>query len=312
MTRRAAALLLAAGMCTAVASEQAPDLPTTPAAARAFDFCGYELDSAAREATLDRLDAIVDNEGRGHPGDRVATALLTAAGLRIAADDPERCPGILEEGRSRHEAADDQARRLLRNRNRFDRKRDRDIRAVQQALAELWLADQRARQTWVALRTESRTGPAFWAERLATAEVALIDARAAGFMHDLLEDWDWIDRERFGSKVSQYAWLLVQHADNHPDLQALALKRTEPYLQQNGIRKADYAHLWDRVAINAGREQRYGTQPIWECSDDGGLELEPVEDPEQLDQRRAALDMKPHRLDLDHMAGGFCGRRPSG
>lgn len=301
-------LLLVAPLICGLGLAEARSLPETPGAAEHFDYCGHPIAPEALDAELEGLDAVVENADRRHSGEAVATALLVAAGLRIARGGAETCADTLADGGSRYERATKQAQRLLRNRNRIDRKRDRDIRAVQRRLADLWLEDQQARQAWVALRTDADLGPAFWAFRLATARVAVIDAESAAAMREVLAEWDWIDRERFGSKVSQYAWLLVQHADSHPELQQLALERMQPYLENGGIRKADYAYLFDRVAVNNGRMQRYATQPTWECNAHGELELEPLEDPENVDARRAALGMKPHRLDLDQMSAGFCGR----
>lgn len=302
------ALLLTASLVCGIGRAEPPDLPETPEAAERFDYCGHDIEPVALEVTLERLDTVVENADRSRPAESVATALLVAAGLRTARDNPGACADVIAEGHSRYEAAEALARRLLRNRNRYDRKRDREIRSVQRRLADLWLEDQVARQTYVSLRTDAESGAAFWASRLATARVALVDAEAAATMRGLLDDWDWIDRERFGAKVSQYAWLLVQHADEYPELQQLALSRMQPYLEAGGIRKADYAYLFDRVAVNAGRKQRYATQPTWECNADGELEPAPLEDPGDVDIRRAELDMKPYRLDLERMSAGFCGR----
>lgn len=196
--------------------------------------------------------------------------------------------------------------RLLENQGRYRRSRDREIARVQRAITDAWRDDQIARQVYVAMKTDDRLGPAFWAYRLATAHVVLVDAKATAMMKTVLERWDWIDRERFGRKVSEFAWLLVQHADDHPDFQEMVLGRMAPYLADGGVKKANYAHLFDRVAVNNGRKQRYGTQPVWGCTEDGTLELQPVEDPDRLDERRAALGMKPVRLDLARMAQGFC------
>jgi len=303
-----AAAISVAGATVAVAQRDSADLPETSEAARTFDYCGYPIASAALIEMLARLDRVVENDDRAHSGQAVATALLTGSGLRIANDQPDECPDIFREGQSRYRGAAQQAERLLRGQNRYDRKRDRRVREVQERLGALWLEDQQARLAYVNLRTESRSGPAFWAFRLATARAAVVDDEAASMMSNLLDEWEWVDAGRFGRKVSQFAWLLVQHADEHPELQALALQRMTPYLESGGIRKADYAYLWDRVAVNAGREQRYGTQPVWECDDSNRLALEPVEDPDRLDERRATLNMKPHQLDLDQMADGFCGR----
>jgi hypothetical protein len=52
----------------------------------------------------------------------------------------------------------------------------------------------------------------------------------------------------------------------------------------------DLAYLDDRIRVRSGRPQLYGTQ-----FHDGaaGLEPLPIEDPELLDERRAAVGMEP-------------------
>jgi len=125
-------------------------------------------------------------------------------------------------------------------------------------------------------------------------------------MEGLLEEYGWIDIKRVRKKVSDHAWLLVQHADDHVEFQAKALARMEPYLKTGGVKAKNYAYLWDRVAVNTGRKQRYGTQPTWECTD-GKLELEPLEDPENVNERRAKMGMNTVEDSLDYMALSVCG-----
>ncbi|MEL6790731.1 MAG: hypothetical protein AAFO78_09180 [Pseudomonadota bacterium] len=74
------------------------------------------------------------------------------------------------------------------------------------------------------------------------------------------------------------------------DIQARVLM--EPYLKNGGVSGSNYAYLWDRVAVNTGRKQRYGTQPTWECVD-GKMGLQPMEhDIATANKLRKALGMK--------------------
>jgi hypothetical protein len=81
----------------------------------------------------------------------------------------------------------------------------------------------------------------------------------------------------------------------------------EKYLADDGVAKRDYAYLWDRVAVNEDRLLRYGTQPDWECKG-GKLALKPMEDPENVDVRRAAVGMGPAQADLAQMSLSVCGK----
>ncbi len=126
-------------------------------------------------------------------------------------------------------------------------------------------------------------------------------------MYGLLQDYDWIDKKRFGKRVSMAAWLVVQHADHDVALQKLALQRMEPYLKSKKVSKGDYAYLWDRVAVNSGKKQRYGTQPDWECTAEGTLNLQPLEDPETVNKRRKKMGLGPVEAALAGMAKSVCG-----
>lgn len=312
MTRTLPGALKIIGLCLFVTATRTAvgvdleELPSDLASARSADYCSMKIDQSELDRTLEGLASIIDNGDRSSTEEGIATALLISAGLQVAQSSRRDCTEVFSSGAGRFEAMLESLTRLLKGQGRYRRSRDRDIARVQKSIAESWLEDQVARQVYIALRTESRSGEVYWASRLATAHVTMVDARATRLMRELLDQWDWIDRHRFGAKVSEYAWLLVQHADDHPEFQKLALSRMAPYLSSGGIKKANYAYLFDRVAVNAGRKQRYGTQPIWECTADGRLELQPAEDPERLDERRASLGMKPAHFDLAQMAAGFC------
>lgn len=60
------------------------------------------------------------------------------------------------------------------------------------------------------------------------------------------------------------AWLLVQHRDSAPDVQKKYLK----HLEDAGATDTDeYRYLTDRIAVNSGRPQVYGTQRKFEPDD---------------------------------------------
>ena len=80
----------------------------------------------------------------------------------------------------------------------------------------------------------------------------------------------------------------------------------QEYLQSGGVLRRNYAYLWDRVAVNSGELQRYGTQPDWLSCKDGSLTLMPMEDPENVDERRSTMKLGPMQNDLDQMSRQTC------
>ena len=95
-------------------------------------------------------------------------------------------------------------------------------------------------------------------------------------------------------------------ADSDPAFQQKALDRMTPYVETDGVSKGDYAYLWDRVAVNTDRKQRYGTQPTWECTTDNKLTLQPLEDPENVNKRRAEMGLGSVEESLADMAREVC------
>lgn len=86
------------------------------------------------------------------------------------------------------------------------------------------------------------------------------------------------------------AWLLVQHADADPAFQAQVLDQVQSRVGHGGLRGQDFILLTDRVLTNQGKPQRYGSQLI---PRDGKWVPKPLEDPAQVDARRAAVGQMP-------------------
>lgn len=103
--------------------------------------------------------------------------------------------------------------------------------------------------------------------------------------NDILDRYGWPGPEA-GANASHNMWLIYQHQDANIDWQKRALRHMEVRLDSGEVSRSDYAYLFDRVAVNEGRLQRYGTQL-------DGCGIKPVEDEPRLDQRRTAMGLPP-------------------
>jgi hypothetical protein len=283
----------------------AQSLPDHVAVA-SFAFCQGAPDAAMRA----RAEAPAAPGASGVSERDEAAALLIRAGVRIAEAhrNAAECVKVFAEGRQRFDQALARQTPRVRASGRYEPSSVARIAEVQTRITEQWVADQAGRMAYLDLQTTDRTGAAFWAHRLATANAVAVDAASTELMRTLLKEFDWLDSHRFGARVASQAWILVQHADDHPDFQQLALDRMEPHLASGGVRPADYAHLWDRVAVNTGKPQRYGTQPTTTCNPDGTLDLRAVEDPARLDDRRRTMGLGPAADELARKAAERCRR----
>lgn len=102
----------------------------------------------------------------------------------------------------------------------------------------------------------------------------------------------WFTLTEFGKEADQAAFLIVQHADRDREFQAQVISLLEPLAAQGRTRPANYAYLFDRLAVGRKAQQRYGTQG--RCMGPGVWEPFELEDPAGLDQRRATMGLPPH------------------
>jgi len=146
------------------------------------------------------------------------------------------------------------------------------VAVVTEELRERRREDQRVRQE------RTRLSP----------DIARVDHDNTEFLRTLIEELGWIDAERFGRESAEAAFLLVQHS---PDLRLMrtALPRIEKDVRAKRIDGQNYALLFDRVQLNLGWKQRYGSQIG--ITEQGAKVLMPCEDFESVDQRRSELGM---------------------
>ncbi len=122
-----------------------------------------------------------------------------------------------------------------------------------------------------------------------------VDPRNTEAMKNIIAQIGWPTVSKVGMKASHAAWLLVQHADKDVAFQehCLSLMQAEP---PSEVELRDVAYLTDRIRVNSGRGQVYGTQ-MNETRDESGqtiaYEPQPIEDRERVDERRAAMGMGP-------------------
>jgi hypothetical protein len=106
-----------------------------------------------------------------------------------------------------------------------------------------------------------------------------------------------------GEKSANNFWLLVQHADAAPAFQRQILKLMLAEVKRKNASPINYAYLTDRVAINAGQPEEYGTQVTYDGVGTPAVKAVPksLRDPENVNKRRAAIGMEPLEAYLDGM-----------
>ena len=108
-----------------------------------------------------------------------------------------------------------------------------------------------------------------------------------------MQRYGWPRAKLVGATSVQQAYLLVQHAPDR--VQASYQGNLQAAHARGELRSQDYATYLDRVLVNKGQSQRYGTQRGRRVLAKGQEEdyLLPVEDLPHLDQRRATMQLEP-------------------
>ncbi len=109
---------------------------------------------------------------------------------------------------------------------------------------------------------------------------------------EILDDYEcwpgWALVERDGAEA---AWLVAQWAIDDMGLQRRCLEMLEIAVACSDADAVHLAYLADRVRMNDGRDQLYGSQFVLGAY--GGIEPWPVDDIAAVDIRRARLGLPP-------------------
>lgn len=127
------------------------------------------------------------------------------------------------------------------------------------------------------------------ADRAVVDRIAAVDRDNTAWLVRVIDTRGWPLRAHVGDEAAVAAWLIVQHADHDPAFQRRCLELLQA-LPDGEVEPARLAMLVDRVLVNGGRPQRYGTQVRLV---DGRAVVLDTEDDGDVDERRAAVGLEP-------------------
>ena len=116
-----------------------------------------------------------------------------------------------------------------------------------------------------------------------------VDRENTAWLKTQVEQHGWLGKTLVGVDGARNAWLLVQHADQQPEFQKHCLELMNK-MPEGEVSKKNVAYLTDRVLCAENKPQRYGTQVSMDPKT-GKPTLKDVEDPENLDKRRASVGL---------------------
>lgn len=102
----------------------------------------------------------------------------------------------------------------------------------------------------------------------------------------LINKYGWLGPDLVGSDGTATLFAVIQHADLKTQKRYLPMLRDAA--KTGKLKPAHLALLEDRVALKEGREQIYGSQLTYP-----GYAVLPLENPDSVDIRRAAVGLEP-------------------
>jgi hypothetical protein len=117
------------------------------------------------------------------------------------------------------------------------------------------------------------------------------DEARADRLREIIAEHGWPTFALVSTDGATAAWLIAQHADFDPAFQQDVVALMHPLVAAGQADASELAYLEDRVAVNTGAEQVYGTQI--RCRDGEPAPATPIAEEATVDERRAAVGLGP-------------------
>jgi hypothetical protein len=167
---------------------------------------------------------------------------------------------------------------------------DAERRKLQDVLANIYDQDQEYRAQ--AMSAINQFGLRSKQVIVIAKKIEGIDSQNIAVVKSILKKYGWLGSKEVGEKASSAFYLVIQHASKND--RAFFLPIMKRAAHKNLARMQDLAHLEDRVALDQGRKQIYGTQ-LGLNESTKKYYLFPLKNPQTVDQRRSKMELIPIR-----------------
>jgi hypothetical protein len=151
---------------------------------------------------------------------------------------------------------------------------------VRRQLQDRFEADQHARRDYLKNPHDSTV----------MASVERLDADNQAWLKQVISDMGVPTAAQVGENGVKWAWVIVQHADTHPEWQASLLPEFEKRFEAGELSADLFAKLTDRVLLKQHQPQRFGTQFDWlsgHFNPRGAINIA------EIDAHRSAIGLMP-------------------
>lgn len=154
-------------------------------------------------------------------------------------------------------------------------------------LLEMMRVDQEVRQEMTYIFENWQNPQAHEHIRTIMIRSMEVDEANRARLKEIVRDYGFPGNRLVGVMGAQAAWLIAQHSDNDRAFQKEYLALLEKAVAEKDAEANLLAYLTDRVRVDEGQPQLYGTQ--WQ----GDGKPAPIEDEASLEKRRKAVGLEP-------------------
>jgi hypothetical protein len=170
--------------------------------------------------------------------------------------------------------------------NFFKKERNLDMNLVT-VLDSVYIEDQLCQQQYVKIATKYGRQ----SEELKSFSTLMKDKYSLNqiIVNKILDERGWLGEEIIGYYGNMALFLVIQHSNLETQEKYLSMIREA--VKKGSADPANLALLEDRVALRQGKKQIYGTQLAYDETT-GESYVQPLEDPDNVDNRRAAIGLE--------------------
>lgn len=154
-------------------------------------------------------------------------------------------------------------------------------------LDTIMMTDQKYRVAMDKIEKEHGRESKEWKENI--EQIVYYDSVNVIKVTAILDKYGWLGADEVGSEGNQALFLVIQHADIEVQQKYLPVMREA--VKNKKANSSALALLEDRVALRMGGKQIYGSQI--ERDEEGKFHVSALEDPENVDKRRAEVGLPP-------------------
>lgn len=128
-----------------------------------------------------------------------------------------------------------------------------------------------------------------------------VDEMNRNRLKEIFQEFGFPKSKLIGRDAMQGIFFIIQHSDGDKEWQKSQLLNIEKAVENGDMDGQKYAYLYDRIKVNSGEKQLYGTQFAKVDPIDKTVVLADTENIENLDNRRMKVGMMPIKMYKEYM-----------